>query len=43
MNISDGNFNKDYVSRVRTIGTVHARIGLEPNGTLADTPSFSII
>lgn len=29
-NISDGNFNDDYVNKVRTIGTVHARIGLEP-------------
>jgi len=29
-NISDGNFNEDYVAKVRTIGTVHARIGLEP-------------
>ncbi|TCM50669.1 methyl-accepting chemotaxis protein [Rhizobium sp. PP-F2F-G48] len=30
VNISDGNFNDDYVSKVRTIGSVHARIGLEP-------------
>jgi methyl-accepting chemotaxis protein len=30
VNISDGNFNEDYVSKVRTIGSVHARIGLEP-------------
>ncbi|WFS70006.1 globin-coupled sensor protein (plasmid) [Agrobacterium leguminum] len=30
VNISDGNFNDDYVDKVRTIGTVHARIGLEP-------------
>jgi methyl-accepting chemotaxis protein len=30
VNISDGNFNDDYVNKVRTIGTVHARIGLEP-------------
>jgi len=30
VNISDGNFNEDYVGKVRTIGTVHARIGLEP-------------
>ncbi|RFD19309.1 globin-coupled sensor protein, partial [Komagataeibacter melaceti] len=29
-NISDGNFNKDYAARVRRIGMVHARIGLEP-------------
>ncbi|RUM18840.1 globin-coupled sensor protein [Rhizobium vallis] len=29
-NISDGNFSEDYVGKVRTIGTVHARIGLEP-------------
>ncbi|HEY0124421.1 MAG TPA: globin-coupled sensor protein [Rhizobium sp.] len=29
-NISNGNFNQDYVGKVRTIGTVHARIGLEP-------------
>jgi len=28
--ISAGNFNEDYVSKVRTIGTVHAKIGLEP-------------
>ncbi|MBB5575544.1 globin-coupled sensor protein [Rhizobium paranaense] len=30
VNISDGNFSEDYVGKVRTIGTVHARIGLEP-------------
>jgi methyl-accepting chemotaxis protein len=30
VNIADGNFNDDYVGKVRTIGTVHARIGLEP-------------
>jgi methyl-accepting chemotaxis protein len=30
MNISDGRFNADYVDNVRRIGTVHARIGLEP-------------
>jgi methyl-accepting chemotaxis protein len=30
VNISDGNFNEDYVSKVRTIGSIHARIGLEP-------------
>ncbi|WFU07559.1 globin-coupled sensor protein (plasmid) [Rhizobium sp. CB3171] len=30
VNISDGNFNEDYVNKVRTIGTVHAKIGLEP-------------
>ena len=30
VNIADGNFNDDYVSKVRTIGMVHARIGLEP-------------
>ena len=29
-NIADGNFNEDYVGKVRTIGTMHARIGLEP-------------
>ncbi|WP_245464140.1 globin-coupled sensor protein [Rhizobium sp. NXC24] len=29
-NIADGNFNEEYVGKVRTIGTVHARIGLEP-------------
>ncbi len=29
-NIASGNFNTDYVSKVRTIGTVHARIGLKP-------------
>lgn len=29
-NISNGDFSADYVSKVRTIGTVHARIGLEP-------------
>jgi len=28
--IASGCFNEDYVSRVRTIGAVHARIGLEP-------------
>jgi hypothetical protein len=30
VNIADGNFNEEYVGKVRTIGTVHARIGLEP-------------
>ncbi|MBB2753942.1 UNVERIFIED_ORG: methyl-accepting chemotaxis protein [Rhizobium aethiopicum] len=30
VNIADGNFNEDYVAKVKTIGTVHARIGLEP-------------
>lgn len=30
VNISDGNFNDEYVGKVRTIGTIHARIGLEP-------------
>ena len=30
VNISDGNFDEDYVNKVRTIGSVHARIGLEP-------------
>ena len=30
VNISDGNFSEDYVGKVRTIGSVHARIGLEP-------------
>lgn len=30
VNISNGNFNEDYVNKVRTIGSVHARIGLEP-------------
>ncbi|GAB6966740.1 globin-coupled sensor protein [Komagataeibacter kakiaceti JCM 25156] len=29
-NISNGNFNHDYAARVRKIGMVHARIGLEP-------------
>jgi methyl-accepting chemotaxis protein len=29
-NIADGNFNEDYFAKVKTIGTVHARIGLEP-------------
>ncbi|HXV31823.1 MAG TPA: globin-coupled sensor protein [Sinorhizobium sp.] len=29
-NISNGDFSADYVQKVRTIGTVHARIGLEP-------------
>lgn len=29
-NISRGDFNEDYMSKVRIIGTVHARIGLEP-------------
>ncbi len=29
-NISEGDFSADYVAKVRTIGTVHARIGLEP-------------
>lgn len=29
-NIAAGNFNEDYVRKVRTIGTVHAQIGLEP-------------
>ncbi len=28
--ISDGNFDDYYVNKVRTIGSVHARIGLEP-------------
>ncbi len=28
--IASGCFNEDYVERVRTIGAVHARIGLEP-------------
>ncbi|PDT02504.1 globin-coupled sensor protein [Rhizobium chutanense] len=30
VNIADGNFNEEYVGKVKTIGTVHARIGLEP-------------
>ncbi|EJZ18009.1 globin-coupled sensor protein [Rhizobium sp. Pop5] len=30
VNISDGNLGEDYVGKVRTIGAVHARIGLEP-------------
>ncbi|MDQ0562685.1 methyl-accepting chemotaxis protein [Rhizobium mesoamericanum] len=30
VSISDGNFNEDYVNKVRAIGSVHARIGLEP-------------
>jgi len=29
-NISNGDFSTDYVNKVKTIGTVHARIGLEP-------------
>jgi len=29
-NIADANFNEDYSAKVRTIGQVHARIGLEP-------------
>ncbi len=29
-NISNGDFGDDYVQKVRTIGSVHARIGLEP-------------
>jgi methyl-accepting chemotaxis protein len=29
-NIIDGNFNDDYVRKVRIIGETHARIGLEP-------------
>lgn len=29
-NISNGDFNADYARNVKTIGTVHARIGLEP-------------
>ena len=29
-NISDGNFNEDYIKKVRIIGATHARIGLEP-------------
>lgn len=29
-NISNANFNEDYVKKVQTIGTIHARIGLEP-------------
>ena len=29
-NISNGRFDEHYVSQVRTIGSVHARIGLEP-------------
>ena len=30
VNISNGEFTGDYAGKVRTIGTVHARIGLEP-------------
>ncbi|MFT4252693.1 MAG: globin-coupled sensor protein [Caulobacter sp.] len=30
VNIANGDFNADYAAKVRTIGTVHARIGLEP-------------
>ena len=30
LNISNGDFSADYAAKVRTIGTVHARIGLEP-------------
>lgn len=29
-NIAEGNFNDDYVNKVRIIGSTHARIGLEP-------------
>ena len=29
-NISNANFNEDYVAKVQAIGSVHARIGLEP-------------
>ena len=29
-NIAKGDFNDEYASKVRTIGTVHAKIGLEP-------------
>lgn len=29
-NISNGDFNADYARNVKMIGTVHARIGLEP-------------
>ena len=29
-NITKGDFGKDYVQSARTIGAVHARIGLEP-------------
>ncbi len=29
-NISNANFNEDYVAKVQTIGSIHARIGLEP-------------
>lgn len=29
-NISNANFNEDYMVKVQTIGSVHARIGLEP-------------
>lgn len=29
-NIANGNFNADYIEKVRKIGSVHARIGLEP-------------
>jgi methyl-accepting chemotaxis protein len=30
VNIANGDFSADYVNKVKTIGTVHARIGLEP-------------
>jgi methyl-accepting chemotaxis protein len=30
VNISNGDFNDQYVQKVQTIGSVHARIGLEP-------------
>nr|WP_316656600.1 globin-coupled sensor protein [uncultured Gellertiella sp.] len=30
VNIANGSFNADYIAKVRTIGSVHARIGLEP-------------
>lgn len=29
-NIANGDFSADYISKVKTIGSVHARIGLEP-------------
>ncbi len=29
-NIANGDFNNDYMGKVQTIGSVHARIGLEP-------------
>lgn len=41
VNIADGNFNEEYVGKVRTIGTVHARIGLEPQWYIGGDPPGS--